>query len=444
MRARYDTLLRNLSTLIFAGVLLIGVPIALIALVGWPLPTNLPSVDQIQLALRSGIDPTLLINTLAIIVWIAWAQLVAAIVAESVAAARGKTARSLPVLPGFQPVAAQIVAAVTLVVATFGPIRPPPATAAPLAPTFAEPVSQTLVLQPDPQEPPPPASQTPTRPDTAPLPTYEVKHFDTFWSVADTTLGDGRRWQEIRDLNIGRSDAAGEPITPVTEHVTPGTTLTLPANATIPTAPATAPPAASRTTTDSTSQRDHVVGRGDNLWSIAEATLVDAWGRQPTSAEIVPYWQELIETNRDRLTPLYDPNLIYPDQILSLPSEPTDQHPVESSNEGRPTAASNEMVVERGDNLWSIAETALTDAWGRQPTSTEVASYWQGVIETNRDRLQAPDDPNFIYPWQTLEIPQTPPDPTLTTADDPTIPEVGVDATDTPASTAGEAPDQIV
>ena len=44
---------------------MVGVPVGLITYVGWPLPTTLPTLDEIQLALRSGIDPQLLINTMA-------------------------------------------------------------------------------------------------------------------------------------------------------------------------------------------------------------------------------------------------------------------------------------------------------------------------------------------------------------------------------------------
>ena len=59
MQRRYHTLVKNLPTLILTTALVIGVPVALVALVGWPLPTRWPSIEGIQLALRSGIDPTL-------------------------------------------------------------------------------------------------------------------------------------------------------------------------------------------------------------------------------------------------------------------------------------------------------------------------------------------------------------------------------------------------
>ncbi len=71
-----------------------GVPAGLFY-IGWPLPTTLPNVDQIQLALRSGIDPQLLVNTLAVIVWIVWAQLAVAVTVEVAAAVRGRMARRL-------------------------------------------------------------------------------------------------------------------------------------------------------------------------------------------------------------------------------------------------------------------------------------------------------------------------------------------------------------
>jgi len=66
------TILRGVAALIAGLVFVIAVPAGLVSYVGWPLPTALPSIDRIQLALRSGIDPQVLINTLTVIVWIVW------------------------------------------------------------------------------------------------------------------------------------------------------------------------------------------------------------------------------------------------------------------------------------------------------------------------------------------------------------------------------------
>ncbi len=64
----------------------------------------------------------------------------------------------------------------------------------------------------------------------------------------------------------------------------------------------------------------HTVRPGESLWRIAEAHLAAAWGRDPGDAEVVPYWREVIERNRDRLVVADDPDLILPGQVLVLPT----------------------------------------------------------------------------------------------------------------------------
>ncbi|MBA2558020.1 MAG: hypothetical protein H0V12_11860, partial [Chloroflexi bacterium] len=65
--------------------------------------------------------------------------------------------------------------------------------------------------------------------------------------------------------------------------------------------------------------------------------------------------------------------------------------------------------VERGDHFWRIAETTLTESWGRPPTDAEIVSYWWQVIEANRPGLLPPGDPNLIYPGQEFVLPSPPP-----------------------------------
>lgn len=38
---------------------------------------------------------------------------------------------------------------------------------------------------------------------------YEIARSDTFWSIAEERLGDGRRWNDVEALNIGREVAPG-------------------------------------------------------------------------------------------------------------------------------------------------------------------------------------------------------------------------------------------
>lgn len=64
-----------------------------------------------------------------------------------------------------------------------------------------------------------------------------------------------------------------------------------------------------------------------------------------------------------------------------------------------------------GDHLWHIAEATLTDSWGRPPTDGEVAPYWTGLVEANRDVLVDPANPDLIHPGQTFRLPAPPPRP---------------------------------
>lgn len=63
----------------------------------------------------------------------------------------------------------------------------------------------------------------------------------------------------------------------------------------------------------------HTVRSGESLWRIASHRLEVTFDRAPTDAEIVPYWRELIEVNRERLVDRDDPDLILPGQELLLP-----------------------------------------------------------------------------------------------------------------------------
>ena len=59
---------------------------------------------------------------------------------------------------------------------------------------------------------------------------------------------------------------------------------------------------------------------GECFWSIAEDVLASRWGRSPSDAEIVPYWQRLIEANRHQLAHGDNPDLIFPAQVFVIPA----------------------------------------------------------------------------------------------------------------------------
>ncbi|TVR18752.1 MAG: LysM peptidoglycan-binding domain-containing protein [Nitriliruptor sp.] len=90
-----------------------------------------------------------------------------------------------------------------------------------------------------------------------------------------------------------------------------------PTSANAPTAPSA--PTAPTAPTDDPGPVTHTVRTGESLWRIASAQLTQEHGRSPSDAEVVPYWRELIERNRDRLPDRDDPDLILPGQVLLLP-----------------------------------------------------------------------------------------------------------------------------
>ncbi|MEX2622952.1 MAG: LysM peptidoglycan-binding domain-containing protein [Acidimicrobiia bacterium] len=421
MMRHLNNMIRGLAALLVSLLFVFGVPAGLIAYVGSPLPTTLPTLDQIQLTFRSGIDPQLLVRVLAVIVWIVWAQLIIVLTVEVAAAARGRSARPLPVLPGLQPAVAQLVAAITLA-ATLGPFHAAPAAATPLPAKIS--LASSYPVTHIGQEPARPewAEAAPQHEAESQQPLYRVTRHDALWHIAETTLGDGRRWNDIRALNVGRTMPDGHSFTETTDRLRSGWELILPDDATTPGDDGTP-----------TGGTEVTVEPGDNFWTIAEKTLEAAWDRPPSDSETSEYWRHLVATNRDRLAPPHDPNLIYPDQRFELPPIPTDPQ----TETAGPTMTDphdqqgfDAITVKAGDSFWSIAEVALAHAWDRTPTTAESTTYWKALVDVNRDRLTPPHDPNLIHPGQRFRLPAIPGDPR-----NPADPDTGLDDAASPETT---------
>ena len=237
---RSARLLRGITSLAAILFLLVGVPVLLATLVGWPLPTSLPSVDSLESAARTGVSDQVVVNTLAVIAWLAWAQLALALVVEVFAVARGRQAIRLPVIPGFQITAARLVAGVLMIASTVQPVRAHAAAPQPI-PVVAEATVDATVHTQSPflnsvdghqfqlighvDDTPAPT------PDTE-HPTVTVQRHDSYWAIAERTLGDGFRWQEILDLNAGRVLPDGSVITAGDDTLHTGWVLLLPTDAT--------------------------------------------------------------------------------------------------------------------------------------------------------------------------------------------------------------------
>lgn len=332
MRSRLADVAAGLTALVATVALVVGLPAALVHFVGWPLPTQLPTLQQIAtfLSRRTVSDATattIVVKSLAVVLWVAWAQLTLGLIVEAAAASSGHSARRPVLLKPFQPAAGKLVAAMALLVSTLPGSRTEPSWVLATTPHLAA----VAVLEPQPTLPPsqpePPAQQPLDGGEVV----YTVALRDTWWHIAEMTLGDGTRWREIRDLNLGRTMPDGTTITSATETLHAGWQLLLPADATLPDGlpappsdPTTASPAPIPSPASQQTTRTVTVKEGDHFWGTAEQALKQAWGRPPTDEEITPYWRIVVQANLERLLPPHDPDLIYPGQQFVLPTPPPD------------------------------------------------------------------------------------------------------------------------
>ncbi|MEI2817298.1 MAG: hypothetical protein V9E99_12725 [Microthrixaceae bacterium] len=192
---------------IITGVLLVvGVPIALWRMVGWPLPTTVPTPGDIGKALsRSTVSDAVIIKTLALVGWFAWIALMWSLVIEIGARLTGRPARTMRFAGPFQDVARRLVTAASLLTVTASPLMTPnPALAGVGAPALIVERNPVLVGATAPRVAPAIVQEAPGAPPSASSSTYSVQRRDSLWRIAECQLGDPMRWREIWDLNRGR------------------------------------------------------------------------------------------------------------------------------------------------------------------------------------------------------------------------------------------------
>jgi len=191
-----------------------------------------------------------------VVVWLAWASLLASLAAEVPAALAGRHAGRLPVAGVLQPLTGRLVAAVVVACLALAP-RPAQATAqlsvrpggvlahravpalvvrdaaftVPLSPSrsSAAPVVADAALTagaPAPASPAPAVAQR----------VYVVQRGDTLWGIAERELDDPLDWSQIYALNEGRPQPGGA-VLDDPHWIDPGWTLLLP-----PTTAGSAPP----------------------------------------------------------------------------------------------------------------------------------------------------------------------------------------------------------
>src|SRR5205085_5593668 len=125
--------------------LVIGIPAALAVGVGWPLPHAIPTLHELSQALSHRTVPDgFVAKVLAVVVWVAWFDLMLCVVTETVAAMRGRVAGRIPLGGVFQPLVGRLVATAVLTF-TLGGARPALAAPVPLAHVLAQTTTTTAL-----------------------------------------------------------------------------------------------------------------------------------------------------------------------------------------------------------------------------------------------------------------------------------------------------------
>ncbi|GAA1370234.1 BTAD domain-containing putative transcriptional regulator [Catellatospora chokoriensis] len=225
-------LIRLSAALILIAVVA-GLPAALVAAVGWPLPDHLPTADEITNALGSELSDGMILDLLAVSTWLLWIAATRAIVTEARAALLGRPVRAhlRPAGP-LRAAASALISALTLGVvlsaASTASASPALASEQPFAATTAATANAA-------------APQAPTIIQVGNTRyTHVVKRGEYLSKIAAAWLGDADRWPEICALNKHRHFKTGGKLRDC-NLIYPGWDLKLPADAR---PPATAKPAA--------------------------------------------------------------------------------------------------------------------------------------------------------------------------------------------------------
>lgn len=288
-----------------AGILLlaiaVGVPYALWVVARWPLPTRAPDPAGVVTALEQGnIAAEVVINSLAVIMWLLWAQLIWALLWETIVNGR-RLARGMRTVPAplvLGPLNALAVKLVSGVVAAGIIVTTTGVVSLPASPTLA-----SVLVGPDVAAG---SGSVAPRADAAVQADLSatgsqlvVADGDSLWSIAEATLGDGARIVDLLELNPSLGSA---------RNLRPGMVLDLPLGAAIPRDRLPAVVAFR-------SEAQVEVVAGDNLWQLSESRLENA-GVEPSVPEVAEYVADVVARND---ADIEDPDLIYPGEVFAFP-----------------------------------------------------------------------------------------------------------------------------
>ncbi|TDD13161.1 BTAD domain-containing putative transcriptional regulator [Nonomuraea diastatica] len=212
-RQGLTTMMQGLTALVILVCLIAGGPVALYVLAGSPLPTSLPSLQEIVSALSRPDDGTLLLAALKIIGWMAWGSFTTAVLLEVAARLRGRaSATRVPGLGAMQRLAAHLITAIAVALGS-----PAVAFAATPPPT----ISATALTDPGMAAPPTILGLERAQAE------HVVKPGECLWRIAKEVLGDGNAYRKIVNLNLGHTMTDGRVFTDPAE-IHPGWKLRMP------------------------------------------------------------------------------------------------------------------------------------------------------------------------------------------------------------------------
>ncbi len=291
-QSRMKRRLMSVLYVLITAIVVIGMPIVLISIAGWPLPTSIPNVSNVSTAIQQGNIPAeVIIKALACVLWLVWAQLVWSLVWEVIYVgpqlAKGMKAKSAPLSTSpMQRLAARLVGGIMSV----GLIATSFASASDL-PTDIVPIE---AVEPDGFESSALDEAGAGEDVAASSKVWRVMPGDSLWSISN---GDEGVMNQIFEANASVNTAL---------DVEPGMDLLVPNELDVP----------DDRLVEHVGEAEVVVEDGDHLWGIAEGRLEQALPEDPTNAEILDYVEEVVEAN-----PVVAPNpdLIFPDDRYMFP-----------------------------------------------------------------------------------------------------------------------------
>jgi DNA-binding SARP family transcriptional activator/LysM repeat protein len=257
-RPRSTEVVRGLSALALLVILTAGVPAALFAVAGSPLPHAMPSWPQITATLtRPDTDNTLFLTLVKITGWTAWSLFALITLTETIAYRRGRPSRRLPgLISPMQRVARDLIAMTALIVSATAPAL------SSANPTFAEathpPTAAASAAVSSPHGRPPAVSRS--NEPRGQWRSRVVKHGDTLWAIARTATGSGSRYLAIFNASKHLTQPRGLPHLTNPDRIYPGQHIKIPPRLTVrapspPSADTPHPPNVHRSTTPSAPHR---------------------------------------------------------------------------------------------------------------------------------------------------------------------------------------------